>query len=110
MTLLPTFGLPTSAIRSGCARSRSSGGGRRSAIAWGQDMPPLRQAAHHAAGPRIVGIAPEVALRCRKSAGAWGFVRAAAKNSGLEVGGWASVAELRSCGVATLIANRADER
>src|SRR6185503_21308386 len=38
MTLLPTFGLPTSAMRSGCARSRSSGFGVSPSMACGQDM------------------------------------------------------------------------
>src|SRR3954471_21879152 len=38
MTLLPTLGLPTSAMRRGWARSRISGRGARSARAWGQDI------------------------------------------------------------------------
>src|SRR3954469_5794411 len=58
MTLLPTLGLPTSAMRRGWARSRISGRGARSARAWGQDIcrqfasaAPARNAGNSAVSP-----------------------------------------------------------
>src|SRR4051812_38081574 len=52
MTLLPTLGFPTSAMRSGCALSRSSAVGVNSAIAWGQDMAASKARAGPASGER----------------------------------------------------------